>query len=64
MVANAPKSHPSPLKLKDLSISFIVLGIGTGLSLIVFICENITRLRNRRLQLTKKKTRAENIINE
>ena len=62
LVGNAPKSQRSPLKLQDLSIAFIVMAIGIGLSLIVFICENITRLRNRRLQLTKKKTRVENII--
>ena len=53
LLENAPKSKPGPLKLKDLSIAFIVLGFGSGLSLIVFICENTARLRSKRNKVSK-----------
>ena len=52
-VENAQKSKPGPLKLKDISMAFIVLGVGSGLAFFVFICENTARLRSKRNKVSK-----------
>ena len=54
LVKNVVTTRKAPLKLKDLPFAFIVLGIGSALALLVFIGENIIRLRNKRLAIIHK----------
>ena len=43
-------SKPRPLNIADLSGSFLVLLLGSSISLLVFLIENIAGLRKRRVQ--------------
>jgi hypothetical protein len=42
-----PKNKLMPLSLKNLTGAFLVIAVGFGLSLLAFLCEKITSIRER-----------------
>lgn len=43
-------TKPRPLEIQDLSGCFVVLLVGSSISLLIFLIENIVWLRKRRVQ--------------
>ena len=55
-------SKPRPLNIADLSGSFLVLLLGSSMSLLVFLIENIAGLRKRRVQASPVEGRSWGVI--